>query len=167
MPEGMDSAPADDSPPIGAFPQSRAAPDERMAATGVDAEWFQRLSPKLQQEYRDRWDAAVERDRERHRTRLRSFAWGAGRGALAFLVTHLMFGGIGWELLYVPLAGALLGLAWTWFDFGPMKSLISAGPVYALVYMAADPSRPYLRCGRATVRSDAATSSAAARARSA
>ena len=123
------------------------APDARMASRGEDAEWFRRLSPAAQEEYRAHWRRTGERIVARHDTRRRSFGFGAVRGSVVFLVTHLMFGYAGIVgILVAVAAGALLGLLWTWFDAGPMKSCVSAGPVYAAVWLATNTAGapPYL-----------------------
>ncbi|MCE9636174.1 MAG: hypothetical protein K8T90_10765 [Planctomycetes bacterium] len=123
--------------PLADPPCDGLAPDVRMAARGEDAEWFRRLPPAMQDEIRARRREADGRVVARHDTRRRSFGSGALRGGAVFLLTHLMFGYAGIVgILVAVTVGALLGLVWTWFDAGPMKSCISAGPVYATVWLA-------------------------------
>lgn len=133
---GTDSPPSADAPLAGCAGDG-LSPDARMAARGEDAEWFRRLPPDAQEEYRALWRDANDRASARAVMRKRSFGSGALRGAVVFLITHLMFGYAGVVGILAAVAvGSLLGLLWTGLNAGPMKSCVSAGPVYAAVWFA-------------------------------
>lgn len=121
--------PAISSEPTGTGPESR------MAACGEDAVWFRNLPPAVQDEYRARWAGDAARVVERRVRRKGSYRWGALRGAVVFLVTHLMFGfgGLAGDAV-AALAGAALGALWVAFDCGPIACAVVAAPVYAAVW---------------------------------
>lgn len=134
--------PEDAPPPLAVLsPAVGGAPDVRMASTGEESEWFRRLPPAMQDEYRAKWAQVARRHDERNATRVRSFGRGALRGAVVFLLTHAMFGFGGWVgLLGATLAGGGLGAAWAFMNAGPMRSALTAAPIYACVWMATTPS---------------------------
>jgi hypothetical protein len=133
--------PDDALPPLAVMPASGAAPDVRMAATGEESEWFRQLSPALQDEYRAKWAATAGRHVERRTTWRRSFGRGALRGGVVFLLTHLMFGfGGGAGIAAAAAVGALLGVAWKFINAGPMRSALTAAPIYACVWLATTPT---------------------------
>lgn len=118
---------------------SERAPDARMAAHGEDAEWFRRLPPHVQEEYRARWRAAAARGAERRAGRKLSVGRAALRGAVAFAVTQAMFGGSWVGLAVAPVVGAVLGLVWLLTRAGPLVHAATGGPLWFFLALAFQP----------------------------
>ena len=118
------------APPRERHPGALPGPDE---PRGEDAEWFQRVAPDVQDEYRAVWAAKDARHVARTELRQRSFVQGAIRGAAVFFVTDLMFGsgGLGAHVGAAVL-GALVGTLWVKFRAGLFAHVVSGLVPWAL-----------------------------------